>query len=218
MPKSRTTAGKLGLLVFLTTFVCIMVAFWTNYWLENWSKYYGDKFDKLGLWVHCFRSLPDPHDQLHTRYYTGCRWVFDPFTAGYSEMRDFLTPPFFIAVQTFFTFTFMLIIIAFIGTSMYVVCFTLEHQVRLLRVLAVDLTIAGICGTLAVIIFGALGDSRNWMPDFEHNFLSWSFGLAVVGTFGCYLSAVLYYVEAKVQAKKQMATTSQATFSLEHKV
>jgi len=112
----------------------------------------------------------------------------------------------------------MLIIIAFIGTSMYVVCFTLEHQVRLLRVLAVDLTIAGICGTLAVIIFGALGDSRNWMPDFEHNFLSWSFGLAVVGTFGCYLSAVLYYVEAKVQAKKQMATTSQATFSLEHKV
>jgi len=92
MPKTRTTAGKLGLLVFLTTFVCIMVAFWTNYWLENWSKYYGDKFDKLGLWVHCFRSLPDPHDTMHTRYYTGCRWVFDPFTAGYTEMRDFLTP------------------------------------------------------------------------------------------------------------------------------
>jgi len=74
------------------------------------------------------------------------------------------------------------------------------------------------CGTIAVIIFGALGDSRDWMPDFEHNFLSWSFGLAVVGTVGLYLSAVLFYVEAKVQAKKQMATTSQATFSLEHKV
>jgi len=218
MPKSRTTAGKLGLFTFLTTFVCITVAFWTNFWLENWSKYYGDQFDKLGLWVHCFRSLPDPHDELHTRYYTGCRWVFDPFTAGYSEMRDFLAPPFFIAVQTFFTFTFMLILLAFIGTTMYVVCFTHEHQVGLLRALSVELTLAGICGTLSVIIFGALGDSRNWMPDFEHNFLSWSFGLAVVGSFGCYLTAALFYVEAKVQAKKQMATASQATFSLEHKV
>lgn len=76
----------------------------------------------------------------------------------------------------------------------------------------------GFCGTIAVITFGALGDSRDWMPDFEHNFLSWSFGLAVVGTFGLYLCATLFFIEAKVQAKKQRDTTSQATFSLEHKV
>jgi len=218
MPKSRTTAGKIGLVVFLITFICVTVAFCTNFWLENWSKYYGDKFEKLGLWVHCFRSLSDPHDSNHRRYFTGCRWVFNPFTAGYSEMRDFLTPPFFIAVQTFFTFTFMLMLFAFVGTVMYVTCFTYEHQVKLLRAISIDLTISAMCGTIAVIIFGALGDSRDWMPDFEHNFLSWSFGLAVVGTVGLYLSAVLFYVEAKVQAKKQMATTSQATFSLEHKV
>ena len=56
------------------------------------------------------------------------------------------------------------------------------------------------------------------MPDFEHNYLSWSFGLGVVGTFGLYVSSMLFYIEAKVQAKKQMATTSQATFALEHKV
>ena len=56
------------------------------------------------------------------------------------------------------------------------------------------------------------------MPDFEHNFLSWSFGLAVVGTVGLYISATLFYVEAKVQKKKQLASTSQATFSMEHKV
>ena len=37
----------------------------------------------------------------------------------------------------------MLIILAFIGTTMYVVCFTLEHQVKLLRALSIDLTIAG---------------------------------------------------------------------------
>lgn len=92
MPKKRSTAGKLALPIFFVTVVCIAIAFSTTHWLENWSKYYGDKFDKLGLWVHCFRSLPDPHDALHLRYFTGCRWVFNPFTAGYAEMRDFLMP------------------------------------------------------------------------------------------------------------------------------
>merc|ERR1712071_563854 len=165
-------------------------------------------------WNFCLQDFKDVK-HLYDRVFNGCRHVLDE---EYHIIDWLLRPPFFIAVQTFFTFTFMLIILAFIGTPMYVVCFTLEHQVKLLRALSIDLTIAGICGTLAVIIFGALGDSRDWMPDFEHNFLSWSFGLAVVGTFGCYLSAALFYIEAKVQAKKQMATTSQATFSLEHKV
>ncbi len=127
----------------------------------------------------------------------------------------------------------MLMLVGIAGTLMYVLCFTSEHQVQLLRALGWDLTIAGnylllsyikhsdihshslslaFCGTIAVITFGALGDSRDWMPDFEHNFLSWSFGLAVVGTFGLYLSATLFFIEAKVQAKKQRDTTSQATF------
>nr|CAH0113552.1 unnamed protein product [Daphnia galeata] len=218
MTKTRSTAAKIALPLFFVAVVCICVAFSTTHWLENWSKYYGDKFDKLGLWVHCFRSLPDPHDALHLRYFTGCRWVFNPFTAGYAEMRDFLMPPFFIAVQLFFTLCFMLMLVGIAGTLMYVLCFTYEHQVKILRALAWDLTIAAFCGTIAVITFGALGDSRDWMPDFEHNFLSWSFGLAVVGTFGLYLSATLFFIEAKVQAKKQRDTTSQATFSLEHKV
>ena len=133
----------------------------------------------------------------------------------------------------------MLMLVGIAGTLMYVLCFAYhEHQVKLLRALAWDLTLAGnktkpnypltchfkdsfligICGTIAVITFGALGDSRDWMPDFEHNFLSWSFGLGVVGTVGLYLSATLFYIEAKVQAKKQRDTTSQATFSMEHKV
>ena len=92
MVKTRSTAAKIGLPLFFVTVVCISIAFSTTHWLENWSKYYGDQFDKLGLWVHCFRSLPDPHDALHLRYFTGCRWVFNPFTAGYAEMRDFLMP------------------------------------------------------------------------------------------------------------------------------
>ena len=35
----------------------------------------------------------------------------------------------------------------------------------------------GFFGFIAVIIFGAMGDNRDWMPHWDHNHLSWSFGL-----------------------------------------
>ena len=37
----------------------------------------------------------------------------------------------------------MLMLVGIAGTLMYVLCFTYEHQVQLLRALAWDLTIAG---------------------------------------------------------------------------
>lgn len=51
---------------------------------------------------------------------------------------------FFIAVQLFFTLCFMLMLVGIAGTMMYVLCFTYEHQVKLLRALGWDLTIAGV--------------------------------------------------------------------------
>merc|ERR1712116_117238 len=155
--------AKGAVVSFIVTTVFIVIAFSSNSWLETDGTLDNPKFIQLGLWNFCLQDFKDVK-HLYDRVFNGCRHVLDE---EYHIIDWLLRPPFFIAVQTFFTFTFMLIIIAFIGTSMYMVCFTLEHQVRLLRVLAVD------------------------------------------GTFGCYLSAVLYYVEAKVQAKKQMATTSQ---------
>ena len=41
--------------------------------------------------------------------------------------------------------------------------------------------VAAVCGTVSLIIFGAQGDGRDFMPDWEQNYLSWSFGLAFVG-------------------------------------
>ena len=55
----RTATGTVGIITMALTVILVSVAFSTNYWLENWGdKYYGDKFEKLGLWVQCFRSLP----------------------------------------------------------------------------------------------------------------------------------------------------------------
>ena len=43
------------------------------------------------------------------------------------------------------------------------------------------------------------------MPDWEHNYLSWSFGLAFVGVFFQYVSGVLFLVEARIIQRKDVA-------------
>lgn len=65
-----------------------------------------------------------------------------------------------------------------------------------------NLTIAAICGIIAVIIFGARGDGRDWMPNWEHNDISWSFALAVVGSFTLLAAGILFLVESRRFKKK----------------
>ena len=69
--------------------------------------------------------------------------------------------------------------------------------------------VSGAFGTVALIIFGALGDGRDFMPDWEHNYLSWSFGLAFVGAVFNYVSGVLFLVEARIIRRKEIAREKQ---------
>lgn len=73
----------------------------------------------------------------------------------------------------------MLISIAL--TMMYLLCIDEYYRVKVLRWIGADLMVAAVCGTISLIIFGAQGDGRDFMPDWEQNYLSWSFGLAFVG-------------------------------------
>lgn len=90
--RKRTMGGSFAIGIFCLAMLLVIIAFCTPYWLESDQRIVGAKFDKLGLWVHCFRSLQDQSVQFLDRYYTGCRWVFDPFTTGYADMRWFLVP------------------------------------------------------------------------------------------------------------------------------
>ena len=49
------------------------------------------------------------------------------------------------------------------------------------------------------------GCRRNFMPDCEYNYLSWSFGLAFVGVVMMYVTAVLFLVEAPIMQRKEIA-------------
>lgn len=90
--KKRSLAGTCGVGVFLICFVTIVIAFSTPRWLVSDQRITSAKLDGLGLWVHCFRSLPDVKDDFQRRFFVGCRWVYDPFTTGYDEIRGFLLP------------------------------------------------------------------------------------------------------------------------------
>lgn len=141
--KRRTLAGNCGVAVFAIAFVCIAVAFTTPSWLVSDYRITGAKLDRLGLWVHCFRSLPDVNDDYQRRFFVGCRWVYDPFTTGYDEIRGFLIPrksseveqvlmhkltivspftAFMIITQFFMTLAFIAIFVSLILVLLYFLC------------------------------------------------------------------------------------------------
>jgi hypothetical protein len=90
--KKRSLSGNCGVAVFVIALVTVCVAFATPSWLVSDYRITGAKLDRLGLWVHCFRSLPDVNDDYQRRFFVGCRWVYDPFTTGYDQIRGFLLP------------------------------------------------------------------------------------------------------------------------------
>jgi len=203
--RDRTTAGKFALGVLVVVIVLITLSFVTVNWLEGDPRFYGTEFESLGLWVHCFRSYPDYNDLKHQQYYAGCRWIFNPFTAGYDKIRTYLVPPFFVAVQFFFTLCFIGVLLASVMVLSYLLCIEDYYRVKVLRWTGFTLVTSAFCGSIALLIFGTRADGEDFMPDAEHNYLSWSFGLAFVGVFFEFVAAILFIVEARILQRKEIA-------------
>uniref|UniRef100_A0A1B0B997 Uncharacterized protein n=1 Tax=Glossina palpalis gambiensis TaxID=67801 RepID=A0A1B0B997_9MUSC len=194
--KRRTVAGSTGIGFFVLAFGFIAIAFATPNWLVSDYRLAGAKLERLGLWVHCFRSLPDVNDDSQRRFFVGCRWVYDPFTTGYDEIRGFLLPGFMIATQFFFTLSFIAMLISAIG---YVIL------------------AGGICASIAVILFASLGNRNDWMPEHANNWFGWSFILACIGAVSALVTATLFLTEVHVQLRKRRYfKESQTKFEMMH--
>ncbi|XP_026686273.1 uncharacterized protein LOC103518757 [Diaphorina citri] len=145
MTKPRSLAGNVGIAVFVIAFFCVVFAFFSASWLVSDSRITGAKFDRLGLWTHCFRSLPDPNDEYIRRFFVGCRWIFDPFTKGYDQIRGYLVPGFLVFTEFFYTLTFLATIFCAMLVLLFFLCFTPDHKrfVQLTLVIGSTLTCAG---------------------------------------------------------------------------
>lgn len=215
--KKRSLAGNVGLGFFVFAFILICIAFVTPSWLVSDYRITGAKFDRLGLWTHCFRSLRDPNDPRQGRFFVGCRWIYDPFTTGYDEIRGFLVPGFMVATLFFFTICFICALISAIISLLYFLCWGPEqqHYLMLIRINAWSQLVGGLSGGLAVIIFASLGNRNGWMPGHENNFFGWSFVLACVGSVASLVAATLFFTELNIQAKKkERLRGSQTRFEL----
>lgn len=217
--KNRSLAGNCGIGVFVIALVTVVLAFGTPSWLVSDYRIQVARLDRLGLWNHCFRSLPDPLDQYQRRFFVGCRWVFDPFTTGYDKIRGYLLPGFMIATQFFFTLCLIGVLISTILVLVFFLCCGPEQRrfVKLIQTIGYIMLVAGISGVIAVIVFACLGNTDGWMPGHDNNYLGWSFGVGVVGAVACLVTAALFLTEANIQAKRRnKLKESQSHFELEH--
>ncbi|KFM76945.1 hypothetical protein X975_00950, partial [Stegodyphus mimosarum] len=189
--------------------VCIIISFTTPYWLVSDGLAPEEKFQRLGLWEACFKRFVDIYYR-YDREFQGCKWIFDE---DYNVIHDFLSPPFFVAVQVLFTLGLVCLILACLVLMVFTMCLISDKDVLILKLLASLVFISGIFSTTAVITFGALGDERNWMPDPDHNYLSWSFGLAVIGALLELGSGSLFVVESRL-AQRRIQDKNQQVFTL----
>lgn len=159
-------------------------------------------FNISGLWQVCLKNFEDTRHMYDTKF-NSCWWIFEE---EYYIIQDLLLPGFFVAVQFFFTLCFTLLLV---GAFLTVLCTSGSRQEEKYQLLLWTnggvLTLAATCGLLSVIIFGADGDSRVWMPNWEHNDVGWSFALAVVGSILLYVGGILFLVEAKRTRKREQA-------------
>lgn len=215
----RSLAGTVGLGFFAVAFILIAVAFGTPSWLVSDYRITGARLDRLGLWTHCFRSLPDPQDQFQRRFFVGCRWIYDPFTTGYDEIRGYLVPGFMVATQFFFTICFICALIGTILSLLYFLCCgpDMEKFGLLIRANAIVQLVGGLCGGIAVVVFGSVANRNGWMPGHANNFFGWSFALACIGVVCCLVSSTLFFTDANIQQrKKEQLKDSQTRFELEN--
>lgn len=191
---AKTKTGVCAIVVTIAAFLFILIAFCTPYWLVNDGKIKDPKFIRIGLWEVCFVNFEDFRHHYDFNF-TGCWWVFEE---EYYIIHDFLLPGFFIATQFFFTLCMTLVLVAAFLTWMYCFC-SRDHDKYLLLLLSngANLLIAGFSGLVAVSIFGANGDNRDWMPHWQHNDLSWSFAFAVIGSLLLFPAGTLFLVEGR---------------------
>ncbi|XP_063992951.1 uncharacterized protein LOC135170818 [Diachasmimorpha longicaudata] len=195
----KTKTGKAAAICTVLAFVFVMIAFTTPNWLETDGKLEHPKFLRIGLWQVCFQDFQDTRHMYDTKF-TGCWWVFEE---EYYIIRDILLPEFFVATQFFFTLCLTLLLIGGFLTALYTCCSrTHPRYQELLWAIGGNLTISGVTGFIACIIFAARGDGRDWMPNWEHNDISWSYALAVVGSLFLLAGGILFLVEGRRHKKR----------------
>lgn len=209
----QPTTFPWSVLLSIASFLSIFISFVSPYWLANDLQTDDHPFLNLGLWQACFSSYED-YRFLYDRVYDGCYWTL---AEEMHVIEDQMRRPFYIAVQTLFSFTFILSILSAISTGLLIACPGEEQEKGLVKFTFIDNVLGFIFGFMAVIIFAVFGDARDWMPQWDHNFLSWAFALAVVGVILQFITALLFWVEYRIIKRGEQFRSSHGMIPMDTK-
>lgn len=199
MDKSKTGLFALAFYIFASIF--IIIAFVSPYWLVTDGKMNNPKFIKIGLWQVCLNGFEDVHHWYDT-IFSSCWWIFEE---EYYIIHDTLLPGFFVATQFFYTIALCCVILSMFLSYLYMKKDRDDdNYLTLLVTLGTVIVIGGFSGIISVVTFGARGDGRDWMPNWEHNDLGWAYAFGVIGVVLMLPAGILFLVEARVQKYKRL--------------
>lgn len=182
-------------LIFTTcAFICITVAFATPHWLERFPhKRMTRCFVRMGLWEFCFNDWTYYKDYLGKKY-NGCWWIYH---FEYRPVWNWLNPIWLLMVQIMMALAFTLHLFMIVLNVLYYVRWCpKEKENKYLKVTNIMMWIAATLISISVTIFGIKADvDRQWLPNPDSNFLSWSFGCAVLSGFFSIFSAMCMSVD-----------------------
>jgi len=177
------------LLCNITALICLFLAFCTPYWIVSWPRVY-NPFKKIGLWEVCFAGLVLEMDPTQKSYH-GCWWILAP---EFRNITKWLMPSWFVWTQVVVTFCFVAQMIN-VTLLMLIWCRTgwtqRDAAVRrrrdpfiLLNTSFIITFVSTIVMAVTLIVFGVMFKvDRHWLPNPNLNYLSWSYGLALISTF-----------------------------------
>uniref|UniRef100_A0A0K8TRD6 Putative conserved plasma membrane protein n=1 Tax=Tabanus bromius TaxID=304241 RepID=A0A0K8TRD6_TABBR len=199
---ASTKNGRFAVAFTALAFSFILIAFCTPHWLDNDGQLENARFINLGLWTVCLRNFTEIHRHYPDVVFNGCMWVFEE---EYYIIHNFLLPDFYVATQFFFTLCFTLLLIALLLTLGFLGCSRDDTRYTVLLIANGTIQLmSAFFGLISVIIFGARGDGRDWMPNWEHNNMGWSFALACVGVLFLLPSGTLYIIEARRERYRKL--------------
>lgn len=184
-----------GMLTYISGLM-LMMSFASPYWIQSYQETFSD-FKHMGLWEYCFDQFRYPYYQFD-KLFDGCHYIF---SQEYYVIREWLLPGWLMVVQAFVTLALMLSFSSQIIIALELIRWPLEfillYEWLLSGIAFICNALAAILLFLAVSIFGGECWRRDWLMYPNFNYLSWSYGLAVISMFFHGFAAFFVYLDAR---------------------
>nr|XP_053629885.1 uncharacterized protein LOC128686809 isoform X1 [Cherax quadricarinatus]XP_053629886.1 uncharacterized protein LOC128686809 isoform X1 [Cherax quadricarinatus]XP_053629888.1 uncharacterized protein LOC128686809 isoform X1 [Cherax quadricarinatus]XP_053629889.1 uncharacterized protein LOC128686809 isoform X1 [Cherax quadricarinatus]XP_053629890.1 uncharacterized protein LOC128686809 isoform X1 [Cherax quadricarinatus]XP_053629891.1 uncharacterized protein LOC128686809 isoform X1 [Cherax quad len=194
-----------GIIAFVAT-VFFVISFTSPYWLQSYSYTYSS-FNNMGLWEFCFNGFRYPKFQYDYKF-TGCNYIF---SEEYRIIWSWMLPAWFMAVQTFMTIALLASLTTLVTISLVLVRWPMQIIMRYEWHLTgfcfccQAITVIGIF--FAVLVFGVMCWSRDWLLNPNFNYLSWSYAFAVIaGGIHAFAGFTLLHETFEARERKRQAS------------